>query len=295
MKNSPLIQIVPHVVALSTGFITICCTIFLYVRHRKKVYLYFSLLSFSMLSKLLNVIVKLYFMYFPPANEYLVIFFKIIKNIGFSLFILVLPLFINHIMKLKLNLFKHIIFILTTLIVLFLNSSQYLIRLEFDYSYIITNIIFISVLAYSIGMVILNFKNISDEKLKKIILTFLVLAIIFFPLGIFDIVIGETSIQLPIYFFIINILSIIFCFYYLYPPLNITDDKLSEFIQKKYKITKREKEIISLVKKGYSNSEISKITLISISTVEKHIYSIYKKFNINNRVQLINFLQSGLK
>ena len=71
-------------------------------------------------------------------------------------------------------------------------------------------------------------------------------------------------------------------------------DQSGDYFQTKYNITRREKEIIKLIKTGYSNSEISDKMLISVSTVEKHIYNIYQKLNVKNRIQLINLIQSDL-
>lgn len=50
-------------------------------------------------------------------------------------------------------------------------------------------------------------------------------------------------------------------------------------------LTQREKEILDLLIKGYSNSRIAKELVISIHTVKAHIESIYRKFGVHNKVQ----------
>jgi DNA-binding CsgD family transcriptional regulator len=57
----------------------------------------------------------------------------------------------------------------------------------------------------------------------------------------------------------------------------------------KYGISKREGEIIDLIIKGHSNREIEDKLFISLETVKKHIYNIYKKTGVKNRLQL-NYL-----
>lgn len=57
-----------------------------------------------------------------------------------------------------------------------------------------------------------------------------------------------------------------------------------------YNLTDRELEIFSLIKKGYSNSEISKQLFLSLNTVKTHISNIFKKLDVNNRSSLINKL-----
>ncbi|MBN1499173.1 MAG: helix-turn-helix transcriptional regulator [Spirochaetes bacterium] len=294
MESSPVIQLVPYIVALSTGFITICSTVFLYIRHRGKVFLYFSLLSFAMLSKLLHLIIKLYFAGFPPGNGYVIIILKIAKAVGISLLFYVLPVLINHVMLVKTDLPKKIIFAFLSVSALIIYFIDILTESGFSHHYVITNSFFVLIALYCIGTVIFNFKRISDKRLKIIISTFFILAIIFFPLLLSDIINMGTTVQLPAFFIIINILSVIFCLFYLSPPSHKEEIKPEGYFQDKYRITRREKEIIDLIITGCSNKEISDQMHISISTVEKHIYSIYQKLNINNRVQLINLIQSGL-
>lgn len=294
MNNSSLLTLIPYIIASSAGLITFCCIIFLYARHRSKIYLYLVLLLFSMLSKLLYSIIKIYFNAFTPNNDFILEIFKIIKALGVSVLLFVLPAFISHIMLVKMNKSRTITFAAVSLIPFLFHIFEHLIT-DIPYSYLIKNTIFITVIFYCITSVIINLRNMADKRQRKIIITFLILAIVFFPLLITDIILGITSIQLPVYFILVNILGVIFSFFYLVPPSVIDKEEIIDFLQKKYNITEREKEIIALVKTGHSNNEISEITSITISTVEKHINSIYRKLNIKKRVQLVNLLQSGMQ
>jgi DNA-binding CsgD family transcriptional regulator len=49
-------------------------------------------------------------------------------------------------------------------------------------------------------------------------------------------------------------------------------------------LTDREKQVLSWVSKGKSNSSISTIMSISHSTVDFHMKNIFKKLGVNNRV-----------
>lgn len=52
-------------------------------------------------------------------------------------------------------------------------------------------------------------------------------------------------------------------------------------------LTNREKEILSLVAKGYSNKEISDKLFVSELTVKTHLKNIFKKLNVTSRTQAI--------
>lgn len=59
-------------------------------------------------------------------------------------------------------------------------------------------------------------------------------------------------------------------------------------------LTVREREVVNLMRKGYSNKEIGNELSISSSTVKTHIQRMYAKCDANNRIQLINNLYIGL-
>lgn len=55
-------------------------------------------------------------------------------------------------------------------------------------------------------------------------------------------------------------------------------------------LTDREREVLTELAKGISNEEIAKRLFISINTVKKHISSIMSKLNLQNRMQLILYV-----
>jgi len=59
------------------------------------------------------------------------------------------------------------------------------------------------------------------------------------------------------------------------------------------KISKREIEIIRLLLKGKSNKEIEDELFISIHTVRNHVYNIYQKLGVKNRVELVNLIHNS--
>jgi DNA-binding CsgD family transcriptional regulator len=59
-------------------------------------------------------------------------------------------------------------------------------------------------------------------------------------------------------------------------------------LYKDFNITDREQEVIKLICEGKTNQEIADTLFITIQTVKDHVYRIFKKVGIKNRVQLTN-------
>lgn len=55
-------------------------------------------------------------------------------------------------------------------------------------------------------------------------------------------------------------------------------------------ISKRERDILQLLKEGHSNKEIASRLSLSEQTVKSHLSNIFKKFNVSSRSQLISAL-----
>lgn len=53
-------------------------------------------------------------------------------------------------------------------------------------------------------------------------------------------------------------------------------------------LSKREKEILEMLSKGLLYKEIADQLYISAETVKKHVYHVYEKLHVNNRVEAVN-------
>ncbi len=89
----------------------------------------------------------------------------------------------------------------------------------------------------------------------------------------------------------LGLLGVVYLWYRTYQdfsaPRAIPDiDAMTEIFGQKYGISKREKEVLSLLLAGKKNKEIEKSLFLSSSTVRNHISSIYEKIGINSRGQL---------
>ncbi|MFH0976959.1 MAG: LuxR C-terminal-related transcriptional regulator [Spirochaetota bacterium] len=66
------------------------------------------------------------------------------------------------------------------------------------------------------------------------------------------------------------------------------ENKNIKQFQKTYRLSDRQMEIIDLSLAGFSNTEISEKLKITKKTTEAHLYNIYTKLGINNKIELYN-------
>lgn len=72
---------------------------------------------------------------------------------------------------------------------------------------------------------------------------------------------------------------------------NSSEETISR-ISKKYKITRREREIVTQICLGKTNQEIADTLFISLQTVKDHTHRIYSKIGVKSRMQLVQMVNS---
>ncbi len=60
----------------------------------------------------------------------------------------------------------------------------------------------------------------------------------------------------------------------------------------KYELSQREREILALLMRGWKNKVIAKELFISENTVKVHVYNVYKKLGVNNRLAILELLKN---
>lgn len=68
-------------------------------------------------------------------------------------------------------------------------------------------------------------------------------------------------------------------------------DRRMEEIAAEYELTGREKDLSRLIYEGKSNSQIAELLFISESTVKTHVYNIFRKMEIKNRVEVVRIIR----
>ena len=59
-------------------------------------------------------------------------------------------------------------------------------------------------------------------------------------------------------------------------------------------LTKRERQILQLTATGATNTEIAGKLNVSMHTVKTHIYNLFKKINVSNRIQAVNWAKENM-
>lgn len=58
-------------------------------------------------------------------------------------------------------------------------------------------------------------------------------------------------------------------------------------------LTKKERVILQLVAKGETNEAIAKHLSVSVHTIKTHVYNIFRKIGVNNRIQAIKWMSEN--
>jgi DNA-binding CsgD family transcriptional regulator len=147
-------------------------------------------------------------------------------------------------------------------------------------------------------------KSIPQRSFKKGALIFIILSTVFLMMLILDILVTRLSISalyffdnlsLPFYILALSIGAFIFSGRVLNSEALMQDGHITDSCREQYGLTERESELIEALFEGLTNQELADKLFISKKTVENHLYNIYQKMEIKNRVQLMGTLKSWRK
>lgn len=81
---------------------------------------------------------------------------------------------------------------------------------------------------------------------------------------------------------------------YIFQPVKAenSNNEILQKIVKRYRITKRERQIMTQICMGKTNQQIADELFISLQTVKDHTHRIYSKIGINSRMQLIKLVNN---
>jgi DNA-binding CsgD family transcriptional regulator len=165
------------------------------------------------------------------------------------------------------------------------------------------NLLLFALVLYGLVLIAANLPKIGERSLRRALTLFFALSLAFFPLMYVDAAMAYLpalagfafleGLAQPLYFLVLNALTIVFELRYLNRPAYAEKDRLTEHFVSAFRLTAREQEIVRLLLEGTGVREIGQRLFISPKTVENHVYSIYQKLGVKSRVQLYRLIRAN--
>jgi DNA-binding CsgD family transcriptional regulator len=201
------------------------------------------------------------------------------------------PFFYHSITGIKLT--KRKLYIFAFLGAAMLANSIYYLVTRTEISFIILKAPLHLVNLYGVVFFIGNYNNIGNRQIKKYLLIFFIITLLFLPYFLIDGIVLKLVLGFPVYNIIINIIALFFTLHYFNQPNYLENNKITDYFKKTFPLTVREMEIVDKIILGLNNTEIGNQLFISPKTVENHLYNIYSKIGIKNRYQLFSLIISN--
>jgi DNA-binding CsgD family transcriptional regulator len=152
---------------------------------------------------------------------------------------------------------------------------------------LIDRTLFFSIMIYALVLGVQKYRTIQDEDGKSTARKVLILIAVLLPGLLFDVYLNDYS-HFRFFPLLYGGFSIIFILHFKKKYLRISAmDPPDGFDFDRHGISAREKEIILLILRGYSNQKIGKQLFISLNTVKSHVRHIFEKLNVQSRYELI--------
>jgi len=251
----------------------------------------------------LNIDLKYNSSYFESENHIVFFLFFILILFNFFLSFKLLKYFFKKVrpsVSIKWSFIISLLFISSFIIILISKNTK---LISYFFYFQITTVFFLVFLEPVYSLVILVFKRMISKELIKSELFFKIhlwksisylIFILFIIVSSYSILIDFFEfVSYPLLILIYLISAFLFGNYFQKIDYNSVEDKWKE-LKLLYDLTPREIEISELITRGKSNKEIEQLLFISQSTVKNHLSNIFKKFNVNSRLELSIFINNDL-
>lgn len=292
------------IISLFASVSSISVSCFIYNSKKKKVLKLFIALNLSLFCIQNSITLGLYSKYATQVTIFIPFLYKFLDFIGTSFSSLLGLFFINYLLGLEITKLKKKIFFsfftlqFTGIAIYYLFNTHYIFKFILHASIVL-------VIMYELYVALKNYNQVVNKYLRQAIKAFIFITMIFLPFIIVEsykpyIQFIENIdllkiLALPSYFLTINIFNIVFALKYFNTSPFMDNNKLTDYFKQKYDITQKQTEIIELIIQGLTYKEIAEKLFISPKTVDNHVQNIYKKLNVNSKMQLSHFVRSNAK
>jgi len=289
-----------YLVALMAGSFSISLALMIWQRYRKPVIRRYAVFLVSLLLVLLGFTVDLYAevagLSFVVAVRALVWVFQ---AAGGTLFIVICPWLFHSLAGRPLPAWQRWLFLGIDAAVVLAALANLAFPAVAAVSAALSGALF-AMIVYGMVYLAACLPGIGERTLRLALLVFLCLTAVFFPLMLIDAAMDRfaflsvfrfmNNLAQPLYFLVLTSLSIAFGLRYLNRPAYAERGRLTDYFLGAFGITAREAQIIGLLMDGANMKGIGQKLFISPKTAENHVYNIYQKLRVRNRVQMYQLL-----
>jgi DNA-binding CsgD family transcriptional regulator len=157
-------------------------------------------------------------------------------------------------------------------------------------------------IGYGYVIMISGTRTVMEQNQRAVIRAFLVTGSIVLPIMLLaalatlfmpdSVALREAPVASLMWLSAYSALSIVLLVRFVFGPQNKVSWEVSDQFARIFRISKRESEIIRLVLEGNTEARIGDLLFISRRTVVNHVYNVYRKTCVKNRVQLINLVNT---
>lgn len=292
-----------HFLALTAGAGSLGQAVMIWLRHRKTVIRHYALFLLSIWLILLALAVDRYGLNAGLAGSAaLAAITWILQAAGGLLYIGASPFFYYSLMGLRMPRWSLALYLTIDALAVAAAIAYVASPGTILFGVVLNSLLFGMI---GLGLVLIGFSlgRTADPVLRWALLVFLILSLAFFPLMWADAAIGWLpflaglsfleGFAFPLYFLVLNCLSIAFGLRYLNRPAYSEAGRPTPFFLERFGITDREASVIGLLLEGASGKDIADKLYISAKTVENHVTNIYRKVGARNRVQLFRLIRAN--
>lgn len=292
-----------YLLALVAGTAALSQTFVIWQRYRKLVITRYGFFQLALYFILLSLMAGLYARIASlSGNRALESIVWILQAIGGLTYIIAAPYFYYSLLGLSLGRWMKVLFFIIDAGAV-AGAVVDLALPAFSLARILLSGTIFAMIAYGLVLIAVKLHTIADPILKRAMAIFLGLSAFFFPLMYIDTALSYTrflsffqfldNLTLPAYFLVLNCLSIVFGLRYMNRPAYVEKSNLTPYFLSTYHITDREREIIGSLLEGAGSKRIAQTLFIAEKTVENHIYNIYQKLHVRNRVQMFQLIRAN--
>jgi len=292
-----------YLLALVAGTVSMSQTFMVWQRYRKQVIRKYGYFLLSLYLILLGFLVGMYASVASlDGNVEARSIVWILQAAGGMLFIAASPSFYHSLVDLGLTKGKQIVFFAVDALVC-ISALSTIAFPGFSPAAIFLAGVLFSMIVYGLVFITAHLRRVGEPSLRGALTVFIALTVCFFPFMLIDMAMSFLpflsvfgfleNLAQPLYFLVLNCLTIAFGLRYLNRPAYAEKERLTGHFISTFGITEREREIVGLLLTGAGTKEIGAKLFISAKTADNHVTNIYRKLGVASRVQMFQLIRTN--